>query len=131
MSESGETSGRRRSIFRAMQIDEAACHAALEAKDRRYDGLFFTGVTSTGIYCRCVCPAKTPKRGNRRFFPSAAAAERAGFRPCLICRPELAPGAAPIDAAERLAHDAVKRIEAGALEEQGLEDLAADLGVTG
>jgi AraC family transcriptional regulator of adaptative response / DNA-3-methyladenine glycosylase II len=77
-----------------------------------------------------VCPARTPKRTNRRFFPSAAAAEKGGFRPCLICRPELAPGAAPIDAAERLAHDAVKRIEAGALEEQGLEDLAADLGVT-
>jgi AraC family transcriptional regulator of adaptative response / DNA-3-methyladenine glycosylase II len=113
-----------------MQIDEAACHAAVDAKDRRYDGLFFIGVTSTGVYCRCVCPARTPKRTNRRFFLSAAAAEKGGFRPCLICRPELAPGAAPIDAAERLAHDAVKRIEAGALEEQGLEDLAIDLGVT-
>lgn len=114
-----------------MNLDPAACHAAAEAKDRRFDGLFFTGVTSTGIYCRCVCPARTPKRENRRFFASAAAAEKAGFRPCLICRPECAPGAAPIDAAERLAHDAVKRIEAGALEEQGLEELADDLGVTG
>ncbi|MGE0830736.1 MAG: bifunctional transcriptional activator/DNA repair enzyme AdaA, partial [Hyphomonadaceae bacterium] len=114
-----------------MILDEAACHAAIEAKDRRFDGHFFTGVTSTGIYCRCVCPARTPKRENRRFFSSAAAAEKAGFRPCLICRPELAPGAAPIDAAARLAHDAVRRIEAGALEEQGLEELAADLGVTG
>jgi len=113
-----------------MTFDETTCHAACEAKDRRYDGLFFVGVTSTGIYCRCVCPARTPKRENRTFHLSAAAAEKAGFRPCLLCRPELAPGAAPIDAAERLAHDAVKRIEAGALEEQGLEDLATDLGVT-
>ncbi len=114
-----------------MILDAEACHAAAEAKDRRFDGLFFTGVTSTGIYCRCVCPARTPKRENRRFFSSAAAAEKAGFRPCLLCRPECAPGAAPIDAAERLAHDAVKRIESGALEEQGLEALARELGVTG
>lgn len=113
-----------------MLIDEAVCHAAAEAKDRRYDGLFFIGVTSTGIYCRCVCTARAPKRQNRTFHASAAGAEKAGFRPCLLCRPELAPGAAPIDAAERLAHDAVKRIEAGALEEQGLENLARDLGVT-
>jgi len=113
-----------------MNLDPAACHAAVDARDRRYDGLFFTGVTSTGVYCRCVCPARTPKPANRAFFPSAAAAEGAGFRPCLMCRPECAPGAAPIDAAERLAHDALRRIEAGALEEQGLEALAADLGVS-
>ena len=113
-----------------MQLNEEACHAAVEARETRYDGQFFTGVTSTGIYCRCVCPARTPKRANRRFFQSAAAAENAGFRPCLICRPELAPGAAPIDAAERLAHDAVKRIEAGALDAQSLAQMAADLGVT-
>ena len=113
-----------------MIIDDVTCHAALEARDRRYDGLFFTGVTSTGIYCRCVCPARTPRRENRRFYPSAAAAERDGFRPCLLCRPELAPGAAPVDAAERLAHTAVKRIESGALEDRGLDSLAAELGVT-
>lgn len=114
-----------------MLLDDTTCHAAAEARDRRFDGLFFIGVTSTGIYCRCVCPARTPKRQNRRFFPSAAAAERTGFRPCLLCRPELAPGSAPIDAAERLAHDAVRRIEAGALEDRGLEDLAAELAITG
>lgn len=91
-----------------MLIDEAVCHAAAEAKDRRYDGLFFIGVTSTGIYCRCVCTARAPKRQNRTFHPSAAAAEKAGFRPCLLCRPELAPGAAPIDAAERLASAVAK-----------------------
>jgi AraC family transcriptional regulator of adaptative response / DNA-3-methyladenine glycosylase II len=114
-----------------MRIDDESAHAAVLARDRRFDGLFFTGVTSTGIYCRCVCPARTPKRENRRFYPTAAAAERDGFRPCLICRPERAPGQAPIDAAERLAHDALKRIEAGALEESGLSDLAAEMGVTG
>ena len=113
-----------------MTVSDLQAHAAVEAHDRRFDGLFFTGVTSTGIYCRCVCPARVPKRENRRFFPTAAAAEKAGFRPCLLCRPELAPGLAPIDATHRLAHDALKRIEAGALELQGLEGLAADLGVT-
>jgi len=111
-------------------LDEAVCHAAAEARDRRYDGVFFTGVTSTGVYCRSVCPARTPKRENRRFFPSAAAAELCGFRPCLVCRPELAPGAAPIDAAQRIAHAAVKRIEAGALDGGTLVDLACELGVT-
>ncbi len=113
-----------------MILDEAACHAAIEARDPRFDGLFFIGVTSTKIYCRCVCTAKTPKPANRTFHLSAAAAERAGFRPCLLCRPELAPGLAPIDASERLAHQALARIQAGALEEQGIEDIAADLGVT-
>ena len=112
------------------ELDQALCHGAAEARDRRYDGLFFTGVTSTGVYCRCVCPARTPKRANRRFFPSAAAAEKAGFRPCLMCRPELAPGAAPIDATERLAHAAMRRIEAGALDGGTLVELAAELGVT-
>ncbi len=112
-------------------MEPEAAHAAVEARDKRFDGLFFTGVISTGIYCRCVCPARTPKRQNRKFYQTAAAAEKDGFRPCLICRPERAPGQAPIDAAERLAHDALKRIEAGALEEISLEDLAGDLGVSG
>jgi AraC family transcriptional regulator, regulatory protein of adaptative response / DNA-3-methyladenine glycosylase II len=111
-------------------LDAAACHAALEAKDHRFDGRFFVGVTSTGVYCRCVCPARTPKPENRTFHRSAAAAEKAGFRPCLLCRPEAAPGMAPIDAARRLAGQALSRIEAGALEERGLADLAAELGVT-
>lgn len=111
-------------------LEAETCHAALEARDRRFDGRFFTGVTSTGIYCRCICPARTPKRANRTFWPSAAAAEAAGFRPCLMCRPERAPGLAPIDAPARLAAAAYARIEAGALEEQGLDSLAQELGVT-
>jgi AraC family transcriptional regulator of adaptative response / DNA-3-methyladenine glycosylase II len=111
-------------------LDAETCHAACDAKDRRFDGRFYVGVTSTGIYCRCICPARTPKRANRTFWPSAAAAEAAGFRPCLLCRPERAPGLAPIDAPARLAAAAYARIEAGALEEQGLESLAAELDVT-
>lgn len=111
-------------------LDQETCHAACDAKDRRFDGRFYIGVKSTGIYCRCICPARLPKRENRTFWPSAAAAEAAGFRPCLICRPERAPGLAPIDAPARLAAAAYGRIEAGALEEQGLEQLADDLGVT-
>lgn len=111
-------------------LDADICHAACDAKDRRFDGRFFIGVKSTGIYCRCICPARNPKRENRTFWPSAAAAETAGFRPCLLCRPERAPGLAPIDAPARLAAAAYARIEAGALEEQGLEALAEELGVT-
>jgi AraC family transcriptional regulator of adaptative response / DNA-3-methyladenine glycosylase II len=113
-----------------MILDADTCHAACDAKDRRFDGRFYIGVKSTGIYCRCICPARTPKRENRTFWPSAAAAEAAGFRPCLLCRPERAPGLAPIDAPARLAAAAYARIEAGALEEAGLEALADELGVT-
>lgn len=111
-------------------LDPETCHAACDAKDRRFDGRFYVGVKSTGIYCRCICPARTPKRINRTFWPSAAAAEAAGFRPCLLCRHERAPGLAPIDAPARLAAAAYARIEAGALEEAGLEALADELGVT-
>ncbi len=130
MSESGETSASPDPIFAPMSLDADTCHAACIAKDKRFDGRFYVGVKSTGIYCRCICPARTPKRENRTFWPSAAAAEAAGFRPCLICRPERAPGLAPIDAPARLAAAAYARIEAGALEEAGLEALADELGVT-
>jgi len=73
------------------QTDDESCYRALRSRDARFDGVFFTGVTSTGIYCRPVCPTKTPTAANCRFFPAATLAEQAGFRPCLRCRPELAP----------------------------------------
>lgn len=73
-------------------LDADACYLALAARDARFDGRFFTGVTSTGIYCRPVCRVSTPRQANCRFFAHAAQAEAAGFRPCLRCRPELAPG---------------------------------------
>ena len=84
------------------------CDRAREARDARFDGLFFTGVTSTGIYCRPVCPAPAAKRRNIRYFATAAAAAAAGFRPCLRCRPELAPGAM----AHRLGEALIDRAQA-------------------
>ena len=77
----------------AAALDADACYRALKAHDARFDGRFFTAVTSTGIYCRPVCRVRTPRRENCRFFDLAAQAEAAGFRPCLRCRPELAPHA--------------------------------------
>ncbi len=110
-----------------MNLTPDTCYRALVARDRRFDGVFFTGVTTTGIYCRPVCPARTPGRDRCRFFATAAAAERAGFRPCLRCRPELAPGHAPMDAAGRVAHAVALRIEAGALNDGGgLDALASE-----
>ncbi len=112
------------------ELDADACYRALSAKDARFDGLFFVGVTTTGIYCRPVCRAKTPSRARCQFYGSAAGAEREGFRACFRCRPELAPGGARMDAASRVVEAAVARIEAGALNDAGLDALAADLGVT-
>lgn len=125
-------SARRKPLGRYIgaMITDAIAHSALEARDARFDGCFFTGVTSTGVYCRCVCPARLPKPANRRFFPSSAAAEKAGFRPCLLCRPERAPGHAPIDRRHRLASEALRLIEAGMLEERGMAGLSAVLGIT-
>lgn len=113
-----------------MKLDHDSCYAALSARDGRFDGLFFVGVRTTGIYCRPVCTARTPRKDRCRFFASASGAEQAGFRPCLRCRPELAPGAAPVDAGDRIAHAAALRIEAGALNNGGrVAQLAASLGV--
>lgn len=107
-----------------MWIDDESCYQALLTHDARFDGQFFVGVTSTGVYCRPVCRVRTPKAANCRFFPSAAAAEGGGFRPCLRCRPELAPGHAAVDAGGRLAQAAASLIEDGALTESCLEELA-------
>ena len=112
------------------KLDVDACYHALRTHDSRFDGAFFTGVASTGIYCRPVCTARIPKRENCTFYSSAAAAEAAGFRPCLRCRPELAPGRAKVDAAGRLATLAAARIEGGALAEADMATLAAGMGVS-
>src|ERR1700691_2313530 len=114
-----------------MRIDDDTCYRALVARDARFDGLFFVGVTSTRIYCRPICTARTVGRARCRFFSNSALAEREGFRPCLRCRPELAPGDAPVDAVWRTARAAARRIEAGALNNGGgLERLAGDLGLS-
>jgi AraC family transcriptional regulator of adaptative response / DNA-3-methyladenine glycosylase II len=106
------------------------CQRALNARDARFDGLFFVGIVTTGVYCRPVCPSRRARPTNRRFFHSAAAAEHAGFRPCLTCRPELAPGRAPVDAVPRLAYRAAHRIGAGALNGHSVAELAAEFGVS-
>jgi AraC family transcriptional regulator of adaptative response / DNA-3-methyladenine glycosylase II len=120
-------------------VDSDTCYRALVAHDERFDGLFFVGVTTTGIYCRPVCRARTPRRDRTRFFRTAAEAEAAGFRACFRCRPELAPGAAPVDAVSRLVAAAARRIDEGALSDGAgradggspVEALAGSLGVTG
>ena len=112
--------------YNLMMNEKSAYYSAYAARDPRFDGVFFMGVTSTRIYCRPVCPAKTPKQANCYFFDSSEAAEKAGYRPCLRCRPELAPGSAPIDDAQRIAHAIVQRIEEGLIDnDAGLESIAA------
>jgi len=113
-----------------MSLDAASCYRAYQARDARFDGRFFVGVTSTGIYCRPVCTARLPKPEHCRFFPSAAAAEAAGFRPCLLCRPESAPGLSTVRSGPRLAEAAVRLMGEGCLEDGGIEGLCARLGVT-
>ena len=108
-----------------MAHDARRLYKALAARDPRFDGVFFVGVTSTGIYCRPICPVKTPQESNCRFFHTAQETEQAGFRPCLRCRPELAPGSAPVDDAQRIAQLIVQRLEEGAIEgNAGLEEIA-------
>jgi AraC family transcriptional regulator of adaptative response / DNA-3-methyladenine glycosylase II len=114
----------------SVSLDSDACYRALAAHDPRFDGRFFVGVASTRIYCRPVCTVRLPRRENCRFFASAAAAEVSGYRPCLRCRPELAPGNASVDSVARRAHGAIDLIENGALEDGGIEHLAARVGVT-
>lgn len=127
--------------------EDDACYLALKARDARFDGRFFTGVTSTGVYCRPVCRVRTPRRENCQFFALAAQAESAGFRPCLRCRPELAPGAAVgtsnrlgtlapwsvQDAASILAQQAARLLDEPALWSDGapsIDDVADRLGVS-
>src|SRR5215471_18035778 len=94
-------------------------YTALCARDPRFDGVFFVAVTSTRIYCRPICPVSTPREVNCRYFDGAHEAEQAGFRPCLRCRPELAPGSAPMDSSQRIAQLIVRRIEEGVSEDKG------------
>ncbi len=107
--------------------DARTCERARLSRDARFDGLFFTAVASTGIYCRPVCPAPPARRGNVRYFANAAAAEAAGFRPCLRCRPELAPGNPWWQRGDHVVARALQLIEAGALADGSLDQLAARL----
>jgi AraC family transcriptional regulator of adaptative response / DNA-3-methyladenine glycosylase II len=106
-------------------IENNAAYSALAARDPRFDGVFYVAVTSTKIYCRPICPVRTPMQKNCRFYETAGAAEKDGFRPCLRCRPELAPGAAPVDDGHRIAHLIAQRIEEGLIDnDANLEDIA-------
>ncbi len=133
--------------YSASEEASDACYLALKTRDARFDGRFFTGVTSTGIYCRPVCRVRTPRRENCQFFTLAAQAESAGFRPCLRCRPELAPAATPTkgtlsesaqpwstqDASAILAQQAARLLDTPTLWSDGapsMPDLAARLGVS-
>ncbi len=109
---------------------DAAFERARLARDRRFDGRFFVGVRTTGIYCRPICPAVAPKRENVRFFPSAAAAGDAGFRPCLRCRPECAPGTPAWNGTSTTVRRGLRLIADGALDDGDIEQLAERLGVT-
>src|SRR6201996_7150679 len=111
--------------------DKATCHRALQSRDPRFDGLIYVGVTSTGIYCRPVCPARTAKFGNCRFFSSAAAAQEEGFRPCLRCRPETAPDLASWRGTSNTVSRALALIADGALDGDNcsVETLAERLGL--
>lgn len=113
-----------------MTLDAATCYRALRARDTRFDGRFFVAVSSTRIYCRPICTVKPPRPEHCRFYPSAAAAEVAGYRPCLRCRPELAPGNASVDATTRVAQAAASLIEDRTLDSERLAAVASRLGIT-
>ena len=110
-------------------LDWAACDRARLARDPAYDGLFFTGVRTTRIYCRPICPVRPARSQNVVFFPSAAAAERAGFRPCLRCRPETAPGSPAWSGTRTTVGRAMRLIEGGYLDRASVSDLADRLGI--
>jgi AraC family transcriptional regulator of adaptative response / DNA-3-methyladenine glycosylase II len=131
MSENGQTNLDARVIIPAMDTsDQEICYRALRTRDTRLDGRLFVGVTSTGIYCRPICPARTPKKENCRFFPSAAAAQAAGFRPCLRCRPEISPDAAAWRGTSNTVSRALALIAEGAVDGEASVPLLADrLGV--
>lgn len=112
-----------------MDLDPRACYRAIATRDARFDGRLFVGVRTTGVYCRPICPARTPKREHVMFFPTAAAAQEAGFRPCLRCRPETAPDFAAWRGTSNTVARALSLIELGELDETDVDSLAARLGV--
>ena len=112
-----------------MELDQDRCYRALRTRDPRFDGRFFTAVRSTGIYCRPVCPAPTPKRENCLFVACAAAAAELGFRPCLRCRPETSPGTPAWHGTSTTVSRALRLISAGALDRAGVGELAGRLGL--
>ena len=113
-----------------MELDFERCYRAVASRDERFDGFFVLAVTTTGIYCRPSCPALTPKPGNVRFLPSAAAAQRAGFRACLRCRPDAAPGSPEWNVRADVVARAIRLIADGVVDRDGVPGLADRLGYT-
>jgi len=113
-----------------MNLDFDACYRAVRSRDARFDGRFFTAVTSTGVYCRPICPSPPPLAANVRFYTHAAAAEAAGFRACRRCHPEKAPGSPEWNVRADLTGRALRLIAEGAADEEGVGGLAARLGVS-
>ncbi len=111
-------------------LNPDTCYQALLTRDRRFDGLFFIAVKTTKIYCRPVCTVKPPQQKNVNFYETAAACEGEGYRPCLKCRPELAPGNAPIDAGKRLIAQAISLIQENYYAADSIEELSEELGVS-
>ncbi|GIF73705.1 DNA-3-methyladenine glycosylase 2 [Asanoa siamensis] len=113
-----------------MELEFERCYRAVDSRDQRFDGWFYTAVTSTGIYCKPSCPAITPKRANVTFYPSAAAAQKAGFRACKRCRPDAAPGSPEWDVRADTVGRAMRLIGDGVVDREGVPGLAARLGYT-
>ena len=112
-----------------MDLSPDVCYRALSSRDARFDGRFFIGVRSTGVYCRPICPARTPHRRNISFYACAAAAAEAGFRPCLRCRPETAPGTPAWRGTSATVSRALQLIGEGALDRSGIPELADRVGI--
>ena len=112
-----------------MKLEHVWCYKALKSRDVRFDGRFFTGVLTTGVYCRPICPALTPRSENVRFYPTAAAAEEAGFRPCLRCRPESSPGTPEWIGSSSIVSRALRLISEGTMDDYGVDGLAGRLHV--
>src|SRR3954467_14208209 len=109
-------------------LDPESCYRAVKSKDRRFDGVFYTAVSSTGIYCRPSCPAITPKLANVTFYPSAAAAQQAGYRACKRCLPDATPGSPEWDLAADVGGRAMPRVPGGPVDREGVDGLARRLG---
>src|SRR4029453_6674335 len=113
-----------------MELDFERCYRAVDSRDQRFDGWFYTAVKTTGIYCRPSCPARTPKPENVTFYPSAAAAQRGGFRACRRCRPAAAPGSPEWDVRADVVGRAMRLIGDGVVDRDGVPGLAGRLGYT-
>lgn len=111
-----------------MLVSEERAYRAVASRDTRFDGCFITGVRSTGIYCRPSCPARTPKAGNVEFFPTAAAAQQAGYRSCRRCLPDAVPGSPEWDLRADLAGRAMRLVDDGTVDREGVSGLATRLG---